>query len=217
MRPAVAAACPLALRCLGVLLGTTLLVIIAVAPAAAQRGDTDAILKRYNEFFDADNYPAALVEAEKWEAAVKARFGTNHVNYGAALNNVANVHHMQGKYADAEELYRRALAIREKALGVGHLDVAQTLYNLALTYWKNGKHADAVGLYKRALAIREKRLGASHLDVAQTLNELANVYHHQGKYADAEGLHKRALAIREKALGASHPDMAQTLENLARV
>ena len=30
----------------------------------------------------------------------------------------------QGKYAEAEPLYRRALAIREKALGPEHLDVA---------------------------------------------------------------------------------------------
>ena len=47
MRPAVAAACALALRCLGVLLGTTLLVVIAVAPAVAQQGDINAIYKRY--------------------------------------------------------------------------------------------------------------------------------------------------------------------------
>jgi CHAT domain-containing protein/tetratricopeptide (TPR) repeat protein len=217
MRHAVAAACVLALRCLGVLLGTTLLVVIAAAPAVAQQGDINAIYKRFSAFFDADNYPAALVEAEKLEAAVKARFGTNHADYGAALNNLAIVYHAQGKYTDAEGFYFRALAIREKALGAGHLVVAQTLYNLGLVHWDQGKHADAVGLYERALAIRERKLGASHLDVAQTLNELANVYHQQGKYADAEELHKRALAIREKRLGASHPDMAQTLLNLARV
>ena len=43
---------------------------------------------------------------------------------GCALRN-------QGRYADAEPLYKRALAIREKALGADHPDVADTLNNLA--------------------------------------------------------------------------------------
>ena len=63
------------------------------------------------------------------------------------------VYETQGKYADAEALYKRALAIREKALGQDHPDVARTLNNLAVVYKDQGKYADAEGLYKRALAI----------------------------------------------------------------
>ena len=33
------------------------------------------------------------------------------------LNNIAFLYHTQGKYAEAEPLYQRSLAIREKALG----------------------------------------------------------------------------------------------------
>ena len=40
------------------------------------------------------------------------------------LNNLAIVYGHQGKYADAEALYKRALAIEEKALGKDHPDVA---------------------------------------------------------------------------------------------
>jgi len=118
--------------------------------------------------------------------------------------------HAQGKYGEAEGLFKRVLAIREKALGSRHPDVGQTLHNLAFAYTNQGKYTDAEGLYKRALVIREKALGTSHPDLAQTLNNLALVYRAQGKYSEAEGLFERALAIREKALGASHPDVAQT-------
>ncbi|CAN0531556.1 unnamed protein product [Ectocarpus sp. 8 AP-2014] len=38
---------------------------------------------------------------------------------------------MQGKYDDAEQLYERSLAIREKLLGPEHPDVAQSLNNRA--------------------------------------------------------------------------------------
>jgi len=142
MRFAAVAACAVILRCLGILPGATLFMGIDLAPAAAQQGDLNAIQKRYNQFYDAGNYAAALGEARKLEAGVKARFGVGHANYGAALNNLALVYDAQGKYADAEELYKRALEIKEKALGSDHPNVAKTLYNLALT----ARRMEAAGL-----------------------------------------------------------------------
>ena len=132
-------------RCLSALLGATLFVLIAMAPAAAQQGDLNAILKQFSELYAAGNYPAALVEAQKLEARVKARFGVNHGNYGIALNNLAAVYGAQGKYADAEGLFGRALAIREKALGASHPDVAGTLIGLAMMYKEQGKYAERRG------------------------------------------------------------------------
>ena len=102
--------------------------------------------------------------------------------------------------ADAEPLYKRALAIREKARGTEHPHVATSLNNLAGLYYYQGRYADAEPLYKRALAIREKALGPQHPDVGQSLSSLAVLYYGQGRYADAEPLYKRALAILEKAL-----------------
>src|SRR5712671_6523173 len=62
----------------------------------------------------------------------------------------------QGRHADAEPLYKRALAIREKALGPDHRDVAQSLHNLGLLYGSQRRYADAEQVYQRALTIREK-------------------------------------------------------------
>ena len=132
-----------------------------------------------------------------------------------SLNNLAALYRTQGRYAEAEPLYKRSLAIREKALGPDHPDVAQSLNNLAVLYEEQGRYADAEPLYKRSLAIREKALGPDHPDVAQSLNNLAELYKEQGRYADAEPLYKRSLAIYEKALGPDHPDVADALNNLA--
>jgi tetratricopeptide (TPR) repeat protein len=78
------------------------------------------------------------------------------------LNNLADLYRAQGRYADAEPLYKRSLAIREKALGADHPDVATSLNNLANLYRAQGRYADAEPLYKRALAIRERVLGPDH-------------------------------------------------------
>jgi tetratricopeptide (TPR) repeat protein len=88
---------------------------LVLVPAGAQQSDPQAIYKRFQEYYQAGNYAAAVVEAQKLEAVVKGRFGTNHTNYATALNNLARVYWRQGKYSEAEELFKRALAIREKA------------------------------------------------------------------------------------------------------
>jgi Tfp pilus assembly protein PilF len=75
----------------------------------------------------------------------------------------------QGKYAEAEPLYKRALAIKEKTLGPDHPDVATSLHNLAWVYSREGKYKMAEPLYKRALAIKEQALGPNSPDVATGL------------------------------------------------
>ena len=80
------------------------------------------------------------------------------------LNNLAVLYQAQGRYAEAEPLCKRALAINEKVLGPEHPDVATSLNILAVLYWAQGRYAEAEPLYKRALAINEKALGPEHPD-----------------------------------------------------
>jgi tetratricopeptide (TPR) repeat protein len=42
--------------------------------------------------------------------------GTTHPDVGQTLNNLALIYRAQGKYSEAEGLFKRALAIRETAL-----------------------------------------------------------------------------------------------------
>ena len=71
-----------------------------------------------------------------------------------SLNNLAELYRTQGQYAQAEPLYKRALAIQEKALGANHPEVATSLNNLALLYRKTGREIEAKELENRAAAIR---------------------------------------------------------------
>ena len=79
----------------------------------------------------------------------------------ATLNNLAERYKEEGRYADAEPLYKRALAIREKALGPDHPAVAQLLNNLADLYTAQGRYADAEPLYKRALTSTPEQKGST--------------------------------------------------------
>jgi tetratricopeptide (TPR) repeat protein len=79
----------------------------------------------------------------------------------ATLNNLAERYKEEGRYADAEPLYKRVLAISEKARGPDHLSVALALNDLAELYKEEGRYADAEPLYKRALASTPKQKGST--------------------------------------------------------
>ena len=138
-------------------------------------------------------------QAEKsWLAAVEQakNFGDENVFLGVSLNNLAFLYRNQGKYAEAEPLHQRALAIREKVLGPEHPEVATSLNNLAMLYRAQGKDAEAEPLLQRSLAIREKALGAEHPDVAQSLENYAVLLRKMDRNAEAEKLEERARVIR---------------------
>ncbi len=86
---------------------------------------------------------------------VKA-LGPDHPEVAASLNNLAGLYYKQGKYAKAEPLQKRALAIREKALGPEHPQVATSLENYAPLLRKTGRTTEAAKLEARAKAIRAK-------------------------------------------------------------
>jgi len=80
--------------------------------------------------------------------------GPDHPDVAQSLNNLAALYYKQGQYTQAEQLYKRSLAIREKALGPDHPDVAQSLENMAALYRKTGRGKLAEEFEKRAAAIR---------------------------------------------------------------
>jgi tetratricopeptide (TPR) repeat protein len=146
---------------------------------------------------------------------VIGKFGFEFAEAGRLLNQTGYYLRQRGWYAEAEPLYTRSLAIREKALGGEHLDTATSLNSLAVLYSEQGKYAEAEPLYKRSLAIREKALGREHPEIAGSLNNLASLYKAHGEYGKAEPLYKRSLAIREKTLGREHRETAIGLNSLA--
>ena len=56
-----------------------------------------------------------------------------HPDVATSLNNLAGLYRSQGKYADAEPLYQRALNILEEALGLKHPNTRTVRENYVFT------------------------------------------------------------------------------------
>jgi tetratricopeptide (TPR) repeat protein len=134
--------------------------------------------------------------------AAAPRANAQGLNEAKALNDKASQLTLKGRYAEAEPLFKRELAILERTAGPDSPAYSAGLNGLAEVYLRQGRYAEAEPLYRRSLAIREKTLGADSPDTATGLNNLANLLQLQGHYSDAEPLYWRTLAIPEKVRGA---------------
>jgi tetratricopeptide (TPR) repeat protein len=120
----------------------------------------------------------------------------------------------QDRYAEAEEMYQRALAGSEMALGPEHASTLGTVNNLGNLYRDQGRLVEAEAMFERALAGKEKALGLEHSFTLDTVNSLGILYAEQGRLAEAEAMYERALAGAEKTLGPKHTSTLSTVNSL---
>lgn len=112
------------------------------------------------------------------------------------LKNFTVLYFDQGQYTQVEPLFKRALAIREKAFGPDHPNVAMILNNLAAFYNSQGQYAQAEPLCKRALAIEEKDISPYQLnDMATILKNLIYIYRKTGQENVAKELEQQVETI----------------------
>jgi tetratricopeptide (TPR) repeat protein len=145
---------------------------------------------------------------------LRNKLGGPAIDHAEAFDNLALVLAEEEKYGEAEELFRRALAISEKEVGPEHRKTGTKLCNLATMLWSQRRFGEAESLFRSALAIDEKVLGVNHPSLVFTLDGLANTLHNLGRYQEAEALLRRSLKLCEENLGPEHPDTAVCLNNL---
>ena len=102
-------------------------------------------------------------------------FGDAHANAAASLSLLGSALFRQGKHAEAESQFRRALEIYERRSGTDSVNAASALNNLALVLERVGDFSGAEVLLRRSHGILGKALGANHPDTATTLSNLGRV------------------------------------------
>ena len=133
----------------------------------------------------------------------------------ASYNNLALNLNAQGKYAQAQPFYQKALEIHRRLLTDEHPHTATSYGNLAANLNAQGKYVQAQPLFEKALDIRRRLLTDDHPGTAVSFTKLAGNLNAQGKYAQAQPLFEKAVDIRHRLLTDNHPDTAASYSNLA--
>jgi tetratricopeptide (TPR) repeat protein len=114
------------------------------------------------------------------------------------VNGLASGLYEQGRYAEAEELYRQTLEIRRRVSGEEHPVTLRSMYNLAISLDALGRYADAEALYRQTLGVHRRVLGEEHPETPDSMRGLADVLSAQGKTEEARPLTEQLIALRRK-------------------
>jgi CHAT domain-containing protein len=150
-------------------------------------------------------------------AAAEKKYGARHARVVLNLDPLAALYVAQGRLAEAEQLLKRALTIREgtNELTDVHLQTAAAHEEMAKMHRQQGRRAEADLEDTKAQEARTKATRSENSFTALSLDKLAEFYFAQGRFGEAEPLLKRALAIKEKEKGPDSEQAAGTVEKLA--
>ena len=91
------------------------------------------------------------------------------------VNNLGLSLKSNREYREAEAMYRRALAGRERILGPNHPDTLVTVYNLGALHFAKADYDLAKPLLLRALRGLESTFGTDHPSTIQCRELLAEI------------------------------------------
>lgn len=92
-----------------------------------------------------------------------------------SINSLAGVLGSQGKYEEAEEMHRQALALMESVLGKEHPDTLMSVYRLAHLLHRVKRYKDAELMYQRACAGYKVALGDNHPTITACLQHYTSM------------------------------------------
>jgi esterase/lipase superfamily enzyme len=184
----------------------------ALHPALGDPREVVSLSRHAQDLVQAGKTLEAIPVAQQVVALSKVEFGEESAPYATALNRLAQMYRVTGKWDEAEQLYKRARAIREQH-DKGKL--ADTLNDLGLLYLASGRYPEAEPLLIGAVADYSSKYGPDDVYVATSSANLALLYRAQGRYAEAESLMQRALTVRKQKRGPEHVEVANSLSSLA--
>lgn len=142
---------------------------------------------------------------------------TNKAAFLAALGPLALALERQGKFSEAEGLFRQAYDGRRNLLGRKHEDTLESMSYLALALEKQGKYRASKKLLDAASQTYTTELGKYHPDTLSCSRNLALVLRQLGEYQAAEALLRQVVDRRQKGLSETHPNFLTTIGYLGLV
>jgi tetratricopeptide (TPR) repeat protein len=132
------------------------------------------------------------------------------------LTRLGHTLQLQGRFRDAEEIYRGALRMRSESGGLDSADVASSMSDIATAVLAVGRADEAEQLLRESLAILSKTLGPRHDDTLVVKNNLGVLLLVTGQHARAEPVLRAVAAGLEAIEPRPVRLLARCYQNLAR-
>lgn len=140
--------------------------------------------------------------------------GNDHPDTLRSAGEHAELLREQGKFAEAEPLFREAMEGRRRVVGDEHPDTLAAIGRMGSLLQAQGKLDEAELFFREALDGRRRELGNEHPDTLASLRDMASLLQDQGKHAEAEPFLHHVLEVDRRILGDDDPRTLHSINNL---
>jgi tetratricopeptide (TPR) repeat protein len=133
----------------------------------------------------------------------------------AVYNLLAEAYLHQRKYAQAEAITRKSLAVFDETVGLNHRLVAPALLNLACALQGQGLIDGVEALEQWAVSNVKERAGKVDRDLCRTIYQIAENHHARGQLGKSHLLYEDAIELYKEVFGADHPGLLGIRARLA--
>ena len=153
-------------------------------------------------------------EAFRQALALNESTGGSAMDRAVWLNHLAIVRGSQGRFAEGEELFRRAVEVATD----NNLDEARIVAsaNLARNLYQQGRHAEAEAGLRQAVEDVRATEGETAINYGIGVANLAIELQAQGRHLEALTGLRQALGVLERSRGRDHADNVLTINALAQ-
>ncbi len=141
---------------------------------------------------------------ESYIEEVESRGSGSTLNLISLLDELAFLHHANGKLAQAEKFYLRSLSARESYFGLDDENTLPVLHRLGVVFRVQGKFELAELFYLRSFNLTRKLSGDRTLDLATRSNYLAGLYLAWSKYKRVKSYIDISISLYREHLGEDH-------------
>ncbi|KAB8220063.1 hypothetical protein BDV33DRAFT_191451 [Aspergillus novoparasiticus] len=137
--------------------------------------------------------------------------------YSILVEKIADCLNSDGKYHEAEALYKTLIRINQERDGIQHATTLISMGKLASTYCSRGQLHEAEMLNIQVMETMKIVLGPEHPSTLASMVNLASTYWHQRRLKEAENLIVQVVETMQIVLGTEHPDTLASMANLASI
>lgn len=142
--------------------------------------------------------------------------GENTLRIATALHDLSNLRQLQERFVEADQGYRRVLAMLDETEQAHGALLVEALTSRGRLQAYLGQQDDAIASLQHASELSKRVLGNNHPDTAHVIQNLADSLARQGRLVEAAPLFRQSLSLYRTLLGNEHPYTMMALANYGR-
>ena len=126
------------------------------------------------------------VEQTYQQITIKWELGAEHLDLLESIDTLGWELYVKERYKEAEQVYHRAIMLKEKVFGKDTIHVTDSMDLLGKLFDRQGIYDEAERIFRHTLAIRESILGKDNYRTGMSILNIVNTLQRQRRFKEAE-------------------------------